>query len=205
MIGVADGEEDLVLVDGETDGWLGVVQKLGDHLQGLARDDTGAVALARGALPPGHGQPAAVGGHQPQLPAGAVEQDAVDGVAGVLDRGGKERSGNERMEHACGDLAIHGGVAEIPHRRTFRRVNTEDLEMRPGAPNVDGVVVGLDGQRWIIAGAGDLAELVGGDRRFARLLDLNLWHGQPQAHLQVGGGDHEPVVGRLRCGELEAF
>jgi hypothetical protein len=194
-----------VLVDGQPDRGRGIIHELGDELQGLGGHDARAFALAAPGLARGHGQAAAVGGDQAKLVALALEEHAVDGVAAVLDGGGEERPGDQRVQGAGLDLAVDLGVGEVPHRRKLRRVEAEDLEVRVGAADVDRVVIGLDGERRVLAGPRDLDELVGGNRRLAFLGDLDLLDAEAQAHLEVGGAEQQPCGLGVGSGELQAL
>ncbi len=123
----------------------------------------------------------------------------------MLDRGGEERAGDQHVQRARLDLAVDLGVAEVPHGRELRRIEAEHLEVRVGPADVDGVVVGLDGEGGVLAGAGDLAELVGGNRGLALLGDLDLLDAEAQPHLEVGGAEQQPRRLGVGGGELQAL
>jgi hypothetical protein len=117
----------------------------------------------------------------------------------------EERPGDQRVQHARVDLAVDLGVTEVPHRRKLPGIEAEHLEVRVGPADVDRVVVGLDGERGVITGAGDLAELVGGNRRLALRDDLDLLDAEAQPHLEVGGGEQQPRGLGVGSGELQAL
>ena len=119
----------------------------------------------------------------------------------MLGGGREARSGGEPGQDLGGDLAVHRGVAEVPYRRRLLWVEAKDLEMGVAGADVDRVALGLDGESGILAGADDLRELVGGDERFAVLLDVDLIDGQTHRDLHVGRGQREQPVGG---GELDA-
>ncbi len=81
----------LAVYNADLDLFAGVVEQTGEQVERLGRDDAvDAVTLGIGGVAACYGEASAVGGDERDFLSGAFEQDAVDGVAACVARGGGE-------------------------------------------------------------------------------------------------------------------
>jgi hypothetical protein len=140
----------------------------------------------------------------------AADEHAVDRVAAVLAGGGEERPADEVDERARLDGEGGGVLGDRHEARDLREVlglEAAELEVGVGAADVGRVALDLEGERGLVLlGAHDLGQLVGGDERLARLLDVDPLGEQGHRELGVGRLEHElPRLAVLGGGQLDTL
>ena len=129
------------LTNGDRCIWL--AEHLHENVQALRRNDERHVAFA-GAGAGGHCEALAVSAHQSNALAFAFHEYAVDGEARVLNRGCKERSGDEAAQCLGGCFKGTGGL-RLARDGIILGVVTEDLERAAFAADGDDVLVHFQG------------------------------------------------------------
>ncbi|MEC8818151.1 MAG: hypothetical protein VXX30_03615 [Planctomycetota bacterium] len=193
---LADLEDRVGILLGDLDGHIGVVDELVEDLQGLGGEDEGLLLDASLGPSLRHCESTSVGRHEPQVLSPLLHQDATDREPAVLHRGGEEGPPDQPAERPAGAFEDFPALGELADPGEFLGVEPEDLEVGVLAANVEHRLVSLERDRGILAGPGDLVELVRGHQGPAGFLHLHLRHSDRDAHLRVGGGHgQEPVLG----------